>query len=203
MKEILPGVFHWLVLHEKIELKVSSYYLVDAEGGMLVDPMVPEEGLEWFGEEGPPRHILLTNRHHYRHSGQFREAFGTTIWCHRAGLHEFTKGEEVKAFEHGQELPGGIMALEVGSLCPEETALFIPRSGGTLAFGDGLIRDPETGLDFVPDQYMGDDPEGVKAGLKTAFKGLLDREFDHLLFAHGLPVVTGGKEALRRFAEAG
>jgi hypothetical protein len=30
----------------------------------------------------------------------------------------------------------------------------------------------------------------------------MDIEFDHLLFAHGEPLVGGGREALRRFAEA-
>ena len=45
-----------------------------------------------------------------------------------------------------------------------------------------------------------DDPEETKAGLRKAYRRLLDLDFDHLLLAHGDPVVTSGKEALRAFA---
>ena len=48
-----------------------------------------------------------------------------------------------------------------------------------------------------------DDPEGVKTGLRRSYRRLLDLDFDSLLFAHGDPIVGGGKEALRRFAKLG
>jgi len=199
IKEIVPGVFHWTALHERIHIEVSSYYF--EEDGILFDSMVPSEGLEWFDDREPPSHILLSNRHHYRHSTKFQEAFGCTVWCHREGLHEFPKGELVNAFEFGHEFPGGIVAMEVASLCPEETVYHIPGSGGLMAFADGLVRDGDSPLSFVPDQFMGDDPEGVKRGLKEAFRRLLDCDFDHLLFAHGNPWIGGGKEVLRQFVK--
>jgi hypothetical protein len=46
---------------------------------------------------------------------------------------------------------------------------------------------------------MGDDPPQVRAGLRAALRRLLALEPDHLLFAHGEPVVGGGSEALRTF----
>lgn len=47
---------------------------------------------------------------------------------------------------------------------------------------------------------LGDDPPAVKRALTRAFEALLaDHEFDHLLFAHGDPVIGGGKAALRAF----
>jgi len=69
-----------------------------------------------------------------------------------------------------------------------------------LAIADGIRHYGER-MDFFADYLLGDDPDGVKAGLRTAYSRLLDREFDSLLFAHGDPIVGGGKEALRRFAE--
>ena len=53
-----------------------------------------------------------------------------------------------------------------------------------------------------PDEFM-DDPEETKAGLRDAYRRLLDLDFDLLLLAHGDPVVTSGKEALRAFAHSG
>jgi hypothetical protein len=197
MEEIIPHVFHWTAFHEDIEQDVHSYLVTGLGPAILIDPMVPSDGLGWFRRHVKPEHIYLTNRLHYRGSDRFVEAFGTKVWCHSAGLHEFEPDQKVRGFEHGDELPGGILALKVGSLCPEETALLIPVGDGALAMGDAVIREDER-LEFVPDSLMGDDPKAVKRGLKAAFAALLERRFEHLLLAHGRPFVKRGKAALRK-----
>ena len=55
-------------------------------------------------------------------------------------------------------------------------------------------------LTFVPEQYM-DDPERTKEGLRAAYRRLLELDFDHLLLAHGDPVVGGAQAKLKEFAE--
>jgi hypothetical protein len=57
-------------------------------------------------------------------------------------------------------------------------------------------------LGFVPDFLM-DDPDATKAGLREAYRRLLALDFDVLLLAHGDPVVGGAKEALRGFIDRG
>lgn len=194
MKEILPGVYHWTARHPRIGIDVSSYYL---EGeGVLIDPMLPAEGTGWWEGRDAPTAILLTNRHHYRQSGAFVEAFGCSVHCHRDGLHEFTAGEPVEPFEPGDELPGGIVAHEVGAICPDETALEL-RGHRALACADGLVRFDEGPPGFVPDHLIGDDPETVKQGLRVAYGRLADLDVDNLLLAHGDPVLGGGRDALR------
>ena len=200
MQEILPALYHWTTFHESIQEEVHSYYLAFTDPAILIDPRVPAEGLSWFENRPPPQHSYLTNRHHYRHSDQFQNAFGTTVWCHEAGLHEFTRGETVQPFQHGGELPSGILALEVGVLCPEETTFYIPQVGGILALGDALIRSNDQ-LGFVPDPLLGDDPEAVKEGLCQVFRRHLQRDFEHLLFAHGKPWIGGAKAGLRQFLQ--
>ncbi len=197
MKEVLPGVFHWTREHPKISVEVSSYGLADER--VLIDPLIPEAGLDAIPVE--PKHILLTNRHHYRHSGVLAEHFGCKIWCVEQGLHEFKQGEQVEAFKFGETLPCGIEIVEVGSICADESALYIARNGGILALADGLVRMAGP-LSFVPDEYMGDDPDSVKRELRASLAKLLDREFDHLLLAHGPPWIGGAKQALREFVDA-
>ena len=46
-----------------------------------------------------------------------------------------------------------------------------------------------------------DEPERTKAGLREAYRRLLDLDFNLQLLAHGDPVVGDAKEALRRFVE--
>ena len=197
MEEIVPHIFHWTAFHPDIEQDVHSYCVTGLGPAILIDPMVPPDGLDWFRRHSKPEHIYLTNRLHYRGSDRFVEAFGAKVWCHSAGLHEFEPGQRVKGFEHGGELPGGILALKVGALCPEETALLIPVGNGALAMGDAVIRENEH-LEFVPDPLMGGNPAEVKRGLKAAFSALLERPFECLLLAHGRPYAKGGKKALQK-----
>ena len=199
MDEIAPGLWHWRSPHPRIHIDVSSYYLEPER--VLLDPMIPPEGVEWLGEHGPPQHLVLTNRHHDRDAWQIRDAFGSTLHCIRNGLHEVVGRGPVEPFDFGDELPGGLVVYEVGSICPDETALHIPAHRA-LACADGVIRARDGGgLAFVPDSLM-DEPEETKQGLKEAYRRLLDLDFDVLLLAHGDPVVGGARDELRGFVEA-
>jgi hypothetical protein len=202
MQEIAPGIVHWQTYHERIHSKVSSYMVV--AGGVVLDPRSPDEGFDALAQRfGEPRTVILTNRHHYRQSGELESRYGATVYCHEAGMHEFTHGEHVVPFAFGEELPGGAIAQEVGAITPEETAVWFPAEGA-LAFADGLVRRPPDGpLGFVPDELLGDDPEGVKRGLLAAFRALAALSPEHLLLAHGLPVVGDGRRTLEEFAGAG
>jgi hypothetical protein len=93
----------------------------------------------------------------------------------------------------------------VDALCPDETAFTIPGPEPALAIADGVVRDGDGPLMFVPDVLMGDDPEAVKRELKAAYRRILDSgtPFDHLLFAHGEPWIGGGRAALRDFISNG
>lgn len=196
-QEISPGIWHWTARHERIGVEVSSYFL-QAER-VVLDPMIPAEGLEWFEERGAPEHVLLTNRHHDRHAWQLQEGFGCSVHCIRNGVYELDGRGSVEAFDFGDELPGGAIAHEVGVICPDETALHFPAHRA-LACADGVVHYAET-LGFVPDRYM-DDPAGTRRGLRDAYRRLLDLDFDVLMLAHGRPLATGGREALARFATA-
>jgi hypothetical protein len=197
MEEILPGVRHWTATHPKIGIEVSSHWVPGA--GALIDPLLPPgEGVAAFREQ-PPDRVLLSNRHHLRDSEQIVAELGCRIECSRPGMHEFGDGPAVEAFDFGDEVAPGIEALEVGAICPDETALLL-RDAGALVIADGIIRYSDE-LQFVPDSLLGDDPEGVKRGLRGAYSRLLDRDFDNLLFAHGTPLIGGGKEALRGFCD--
>jgi len=197
MNEVLPGVLHWTTLHEGIGQPVHSHFAVEAAA--LIDPRMPEGGVEEVARYGRPDRILLSNRHHLRHSECFAEAFSCPIRCHEAGLHEFGDGPDVQGFRFGEEVAPGIRALEMGALTPEDTVFHLSSGPGALLFADGLIRRDDGALAFVPDVLMGDDPEAVKAGLLQSLRRLLDEDFDALLFAHGEPLANGGKAALREF----
>jgi hypothetical protein len=195
MEEILDGVFHWKVPHPRIKIEVGCHFV--AGSGTAIDPLLPDEGIEWFDDRDLAQ-IVLSNRHHLRHGVEIAQRFGCPIRCHEAGLHEFSGGPPVGGFSFGERLGDDIVALEMDAICPEDTVLLIESGGGALLFADSLINHGEIG--FVPDQLIGDNPERVKEKIRERCATLLDQRFEHLLFAHGDPIISGGREALRAVA---
>ncbi len=196
IRELAPGILHWKAKHPTLGIDVSSYLLTESH--VLLDPITPAEGLDWFEQKDlRPVAILLTNRHHWRNSGEFVERFGCTVHASGPGMHEFGPDQPVEPFDFGALLPGGVVAHEVGVLCPDETALEIPPVKA-LAVADGVIDYDRLG--FVPDQFM-DEPEHTKRGLYDRYERLADEvDFEHLLVAHGEPIVLNGRAELREWA---
>jgi len=55
-------------------------------------------------------------------------------------------------------------------------------------------------LGFFSDSLLGDDPDAEKQRLREGFARLLDNvDFDHLLLAHGTPIIGDGRAQLERF----
>lgn len=229
MQEVLTGVFHWQAVHPKIGVEVDSYWLEGGGaqgaqgggtgtagtqdggvqgGGVLIDPLIPlDAGLQWFAQRpSPPSAILLSNRHHYRDSARFAERFHCPVLCSQKGLHEFSSGERVQGFAFRDRLPGGVIAHEVDAICPDETALYIPASRA-LVIADGVVLGGPHGeeglIGFVPDSLM-DDPQRTKEGLLSAFSRLLEElDFQHLLLAHGGPLIADGRRQLEDLIAVG
>ncbi len=195
MREIAEGIVHWTAEHPNIGQRVSSYLVVPA--ATLIDPLLPDEGVEGIEATVRPERIVLTNRHHVRDVPALVEAFGCSVHVHEKGTGTFSDLDVTpETFAFGDEVAQGITALEVGSITPEETALRIDVGDGALSFADGFLNDGGR-VGFMPDGLLGEDPELVKRGLRGAATRLLDERFAHLLFAHGEPSVGAGREALQ------
>jgi hypothetical protein len=198
--EVLPGVHHWTAFQPELKERVSSYYVEPA--GALIDPMVPETGLEWIETLGVrPQQVVLTSHRHWRDADRFVEAFGCVVRFPLSSLELLEDGRTGEPFNRTDEVAPGVTAIEIGKLAPDETALHVAVGEGAIAFGDALLRPAGGPLAFPPARELGAHPDRVHDGLRDAFRGLLLRDFDALLFAHGEPLHRGGHAALRRFLE--
>jgi hypothetical protein len=194
--EVLPGVLHWTARHPSAGIDSGSHFLV--EEGILIDPIAPPEGIEFF-DGRDVREILLTNRHHTRSAFELQDRFGVPIRAPRTGMHDLP-ADRVQPYDFGDELSAGIRPHAISETWPDETALEIPGHR-TVAIADGVIN--YDGFGFFPDHLLGDDPEAEKQRLRDGFARLADEvDFDHLLLAHGAPVIGDGRERLRAFAAA-
>ena len=195
MQEVIPGVVRWTARHPKIGIDVSSHLVLAS--GTLIDPLLPPEGVDALSGRKIER-IVLSCRHHLRDSEQVAAEFGCPILAHEAGLHEFEGGPAVEGFAFGDELAEDVTVLEMGAIAPDDSVLRIDQGGGALLFADAVINYGQPG--FVPDNLIGEDPEGVKEQVRAHAGDLLSEPFEHLLFAHGEPRLGDGREALREFA---
>jgi hypothetical protein len=195
MEEIIDGVLHWKAVHPRIESEVDCHFI--AGSGTAIDPLLPEEGIEWFDGRAVQR-VVLSTRHHLRHAPLLAARFNCPILCHESGLHEFEDGPEVDGFAFGDRLADNVVALEMDSISPDDTVLKIESGGGALLFADSLIHHGAVG--FVPDRLIGDEPEEVRKRIRLRCDALLTEKFEHLLFAHGDPLLGSGREALRGVA---
>lgn len=194
MREILPGLYHWTSRHPGIGQDVSSYYVVESRA--VLDPMVPDEGLEAFDELPRPEHVVLSCRHHDRGHAELVEAFGCELHVSEQGVHEY-EGEAVTPFAVGDEPVPGIVALVNGPIAPDDMVLRVDVGEGALAFADSLVN--YGGVGFVPDYLLGDDPVAIKQDITATARELVHQRFEHLLFAHGDPIVGDGRQALEEF----
>ena len=197
--EVIDGVEVWQAVHPQIGQPVHSVYLPNER--IAIDPI----GFDGLGDElerrGGLDRILLTNRHHLRAGAELAKRFETYALAPAPGMHEFGDDDPVHPYGWGDEVAAGLTAHEVGAICPDDGALHLRRGPGALAFADGLIAD-EQGLAFVPDSLM-DDPEHVKSRQIEAIERLCEElDFDALLLAHGEPIRSGAKQALREFASS-
>jgi Metallo-beta-lactamase superfamily len=193
--EAAPGVLHWSARHPSAGIDSASH-LLTAEG-ILIDPIAPGEGIEALDDRGVTR-ILLTNRHHTRSAFEIQDRLKVPILAPQPGMHDLP-ADRVQPYEHGAEVVSGIRAHAISETWPDETALEIPAHRA-VAIADGITN--YDGLGFFADHLLGDDPEAEKQRLREGFARLVEAvAFEHLLFAHGPPIIGNGREALRAFVQ--
>jgi hypothetical protein len=205
MEQLTDGIWHWTAFRESIAQEVSSYWIEPA--AIVLDPMVPPDvGLGWWdGRDMHPQQVVLTSGLHWRQSDEFVERWSIPVrapWPARERYDREGLDRQFEKYEWHDEVAPGVTAIEIDALCPDEAALHIAHDGGAVALADALIRARGGApLAFVPDSLMGAHPQRVKDELRDRFRGLLTRDWDTLLLAHGEPIVRHGQTALRDFVE--
>jgi hypothetical protein len=196
-EQIAAGIVHWVATHPNTRIDAHSYALLDS--GVLLDPILPEDGGIDALSDFNPQQIVLTGRHHTRDARAISDHFDIEVRVSAPGAADASRHVKVVPFEWGETLAEGVTAFEVGAICPDESAIYVQGSSTALACADGLLRSDDGDLSFMPDSLLGDDPEEVKSGLIRAYREMLDLDFEHLLLAHGEPVVGDGHELLAAF----
>ena len=197
MQEILPGIYRWSWFSQEKGYDFNGYFVISDQDRVIIDPppMTPPDQ-DWVKKQGPVTCILLTNRDHVREAEGFRRQFSCRVLIHEKDAPLI----ELKAdgtYRDGDRLPGGFVAVHVqNNKSPGETALFLERDRGTLILGDALIGKAPGQLNLMAaDKY--EDVAKAREGIGV----LLNYRYDSVLVGDGVPILTGGRQAIEKFIE--
>jgi glyoxylase-like metal-dependent hydrolase (beta-lactamase superfamily II) len=188
IEQVVPGVWHWHLLDERIGGFIAAAHAVDAdEGTVLVDPLPLVE--DQFQRLGQVSAICLTTSSHQRSAWRLRRELGVPVWAPAAS--QEVEEEPDERYSEGDPLPAGMQAIFTPGAGTTQHSLL---HGGTrvLFVPDLFVRQPGGALALIPAEYA-HDPEQAR---QTAER-LLDLEFSILCIGHGTPVTEEPKAAIR------
>jgi glyoxylase-like metal-dependent hydrolase (beta-lactamase superfamily II) len=208
-QEIAAGLWRWTARHPEwhpgeFGSEVVSFALRAGGETVLIDPLLPPEPgpvLDLIERElGERLAILITIPYHVRSSEELRRRFGgqveTTIWGHPACRKRLDEDAGFRAFEPGEELPGGASAYRIGKPRLFETPLLLP-SHRALAFGDA-VAEVDGALRVWSNRSVDRDvTRFYRERFNPTLEPLLELDFDRVLVTHGEPVLEGGRDELR------
>jgi glyoxylase-like metal-dependent hydrolase (beta-lactamase superfamily II) len=196
MREILPGVLTWPWFSERQGYDFNGYLLRLPGGNLCVDPVeMAGEVLDEIAALGVQR-IVLTNRNHFHASMKVKDRTGAPIAIHPADA-AFARAKGTSVDEElapGQRL-GPLEVVAAPGKSPGEVALHWPERRALLV-GDACVGKPPGSCALLPDPVIDD-----KARLLDSLRSLAQLEFDALLLADGVSILSGGRAALLRLVE--
>jgi hypothetical protein len=199
--EIDPGLYYWTAAHPDWNgspdwpKDVGCVFYEGPDTAVVIDPLVPDgkEGEEfwstldgWSERRRPAVEVLLTAPWHRRSAAAVASRYGAAVWAHEAGHERLPFPARSGPLPAGVEVfvPDGISEGQVAFFLPRPHALvvaefFVGVNGGLKVLPSPAERDPGRFMDSL--------------------RPLLDLPIDHVLVAHGEPVLHDGR---RRIAEA-
>jgi glyoxylase-like metal-dependent hydrolase (beta-lactamase superfamily II) len=182
-------VRRWTAWHDEWEDDVAALAVETPEGLVLIDPIDAPQ--EVRGAE----HVLLTV---YWHGRTTNDVDARRVWAATRSAQPLrNRGIAVTdAFRAGDELPGGIQALqtsraaEVVYWLPEQRAVVV---GDVLLGAGAKPRATGDALRLCPERWLG---KATHDDLRASLRPLLELPVERVLVSHGKPVLRDGRAAL-------
>lgn len=189
--QVSRTAFVWQHYEPKAKSDLFSTALLLATDTYLIDPipLAPpalDQSLRGRSVSG----VIVTNVNHVRDSLRCANSYSVPVFAHC----EIAGGAELvgaKGITPAGEIGVGVVEIPGGP--SGEIALHHGEDGGELIVGDALINFDPYGFTFLPNKYCRDARE-----MRRSLRLLLDLQFDRIFFAHGTPIMSGGRERLEQ-----
>jgi len=192
LEEVVPGVYNWHVRDDRIGgARSDAYAVADRDGAVvLIDPLPIDAKL--LRPLGTISAIVLTAGNHQRSAWRFRKLFNVPVWApeNAHGLEE----DPDNFYSSGDSLPGGLTAFHTpGPVEAMYTLWWQQHPRGIVFLSDLLTHEGQGRPQFVRAEYQ-EDPQRTRMSVQRVLDHL---PVDTICFAHGEPIVSAGKSALR------
>jgi hypothetical protein len=212
--QLSDGLWRWTARHPEwhpgeFGAEVASFALKAGDDALLIDPLLPPDPgpvLDLVDSlVGDRLAILITIPYHVRSSEELWRRYhrdaDCAIWGHPAAATRLQDRSGFRAIEPGDALPAGVSSYAIGKPRRHEMPFYIP-SHRALAFGDAVV---EVGgelkvwaTDLIDEKKVRFHRERFNPTLEP----LLELDLERVLVTHGQPILSGGREALRRALRA-
>jgi glyoxylase-like metal-dependent hydrolase (beta-lactamase superfamily II) len=188
---IASNIAIWHAYDSAVKTELYSSCLACSDGTYLIDPIPLErEALDELIGSGAVAGTIVTNSNHMRACWQFAERFSVPIFVHGETLPENPR--QLMRVADCDQICGGLRVIGVEGAAPGEIVLYYAANGGTLIVGDALINFEPYGFTFLPAKYCSSQKE-----MRRSLRRLLDYKAERILFAHGMPILSGAGERLQ------
>jgi hypothetical protein len=214
MEKLTEGLWRWTSRHPEwhpgeFGAEVASFAAQAGDDTLLIDPLLPPEPDEVLrtidGALGDRLAILITIPYHVRSAEQlwrrYRKNAETTIHGHPAAARRLEDRSAFREIEPGVPLPGGVTAHTIGKPRRYEMPVHLP-SHAALAFGDAVAETGGRLVVWSTEKVDAKVERFYRERFNPTLEPLLELEFGSVLVTHGQPVLSGGKQALRKALDA-
>ncbi len=198
MDRICATVVTWHRYAPEVKAELFSTAVISETGAYLFDPIAVDR--QRLGNALAPASVagvVVTNENHGRAAVDAATDFGVPLYAHAAARTALDLPSAVELSD-GEEFATGLTALSIEGAPAGEIAVYAQLEGGTLIIGDALINMGSYGFALLPAKYCQNQKR-----MRRSLRKLLDLEFERIVFAHGLPVVTNAKRRLTELLERG
>ncbi len=194
---IASNVAIWHDYDRGVKAELYSTSLTTSEGMYLIDPIpLEKEALDELIGSDRVAGIVVTNFNHHRISAQFCEQFSAPIFA-RCEAFPDKAAQQFRRVADGDEICNGLRVIGIEGAAAGELILHYPSNSGTLIVGDALINFEPYGFTFLPMKYCSNEKE-----MRRSLQKLLDYKAERMLFAHGMPILSGASDRLRALLDS-
>jgi len=195
--QLLPGFWVWQAYDSSVKVDLFSSAILTSAGIYIVDPIpLDDADLRELSQAARIAGIIVTNANHLRASSAYSDRFSAPILADPRSFPDLKPARFAEA-KNGAAIGGEFEVIQVEGAVAGEIALYHPLNGGTLIFGDALINFEPYGFCLLPRKYCLNEKQ-----MRSSLRSLLTRSAERMLFAHGMPILSGATARLQQLLGA-
>ena len=191
--QLRPNLAIWQTYDKTAKADLFSSALTAQDGVFFVDPIeIADHPLDQLIGTRPIAGIIVTNGNHFRSADTYIRRFSVPLFAHRNSLPNKALSGFIEISD-GSRIGNELEVIMIEGAAPGEVALYHAADNGTLIVGDALINFEPYGLALLPQKYC----QNIKQ-MRESLRKLLRYDAERILFAHGMPILSGANARLRQ-----